>query len=166
MIKFQCTVSGAGFGFVYIMSYPKSDKVKIGHSLDPSTRASDIGGTLAPETPILEAYYWCSERREDVERKAHEIEMENRHNGEWFKVSVKQAMNAIEKAAKLVRVELICVHQNSILKPDFKNKTPGERAAWLELRKIQAQAGKESTGEYVTDGKSRLNFPSSTFKKK
>ncbi len=111
-MKFQCTVSGAGYGFVYIMSYPGSDKLKIGHSLNSTTHAADIGGTLAPETPVLEAYYWCSERREDVERKAHEIEGENRHNGEWFAISAESAMGVIGKAAKAVDVEIQLVFEN------------------------------------------------------
>ena len=116
-MRFQCTVSGAGYGFVYVMSYPRSEKVKIGHSLNPATRAASIGGTLAPETPVLEAYYWCSERREDVERKAHELEKENRHNGEWFKLSVERAMSVIEKAAKAANVEVQLVFENASRKP-------------------------------------------------
>lgn len=111
-MRFQCTVSGAGYGFVYIMSYPGSDKLKIGHSLNPTSRAADIGGTLAPEKPVLEAYYWCSERREDVERKAHEIGGGNRHNGEWFTISTEGAMHIIERAAKVVNVEIQLVFEN------------------------------------------------------
>lgn len=131
-MKFQCTVSGAGYGFVYIMSYPGSDKLKIGHSLYPTTRAADIGGTLAPETPVLEAYYWCSERREDVERKAHEIEKESRHNGEWFTISVENAMGVIEKAAKAVDVEIQLVFNQ---KPAFQKMTKEERAEWLAQKR-------------------------------
>lgn len=134
-MKFQCTVSGAGYGFVYIMSYPGSDKLKIGHSLNPTTRAADIGGTLAPETPVLEAYYWCSERREDVERKAHEIGGENRHNGEWFTISAENAMSVIEKAAKAVDVEIQLVFENSKRKPALKDMSKEERWKWLAQRR-------------------------------
>ena len=88
--KFTCTVSGPGYGFVYVMSYPGSDKIKIGHSLHPDTRASSIGGTLAPEDPVLEAYYWCSERRETVERQVHALARECRQKGEWFLITVDQ----------------------------------------------------------------------------
>lgn len=133
-MKFQCTVSGAGYGFVYIMSYPGSNKLKIGHSLNPSTRAAEIGGTLAPERPVLEAYYWCSERREDVERKAHEIEGRNRHNGEWFTLSAEDAMGVIVKAAKDVNVELQLIFDNCDRKPDFKTMTKEERSEWLSNR--------------------------------
>ena len=136
MIKFQCTVSGSGYGFVYIMSYPGSDKLKIGHSLNPTTRATDIGGTLAPETPVLEAYYWCSERREDVERRAHEIEGENRHNGEWFAVSVEQAKTVIEKAAKSAKVEIQLIFENTP-SLNLKDMTKEERREWLAQRRKQ-----------------------------
>lgn len=101
---FQGTISGAGYGYVYVMSYPNSDKVKIGHSLNPTTRAADIGGTLAPETPTVEAYFWCAERREAVEREAHRIAADSRHNGEWFALSIGQAMTTIQQAASRVGV--------------------------------------------------------------
>ena len=117
------------------MSYPGSEKLKIGHSLNPTTRAADIGGTLAPETPLLEAYYWCSERREDVERKAHEIERESRHNGEWFALSVEGAMSVIEKAAKTVDVEIQLVHENANRKPTLKDMTKEDRWKWLAQRR-------------------------------
>ena len=104
--SFQGTISGAGYGYVYVMSYPGSDKVKIGHTLNPTTRAADIGGTLAPETPIVEAYFWCAERREDVERAAHRIESATRCNGEWFKCSVAHALDVIKQAAGQVGVEV------------------------------------------------------------
>ena len=113
MRTFQGNVSGAGYGYVYVMSYPGSDKVKIGHALNPTSRAAEIGGTLAPETPIAEAYFWCSERREDVERKAHAIESANRCNGEWFKISVQRAVEVIQQAASVVGVSIQLVHDRN-----------------------------------------------------
>lgn len=76
-IKLQAAVTGRKYGYVYVLSYPGSDKLKIGHSLDPFDRAEDIGGTKAPENPIVEAFFWCSERREDVERAAHKMQRES-----------------------------------------------------------------------------------------
>lgn len=112
-VRFQGTISGDGYGYVYVMSYPGSDKVKIGHSLSPTVRAVDIGGTLAPETPVLEAYFWCSERREDVERKAHDIECTTRHNGEWFNISVERAMEVIRQAAHRAGVDIQLVYDRN-----------------------------------------------------
>jgi hypothetical protein len=112
-LSFSCTVSGPGYGFVYVMSYPGSDKVKIGHTLDPDTRAGTIGGTLAPEDPVLQAYYWCSENREAVERQAHARAKEYRQKGEWFLISVKDAMNAIELAGVELKIELKLVFEAS-----------------------------------------------------
>lgn len=86
--RLNVAVTGAGYGFVYVMSYPGSQMVKIGHSLDPTTRAMDIGGTLAPEEPVVEAYFWCTERRQDVERQAHRIRASVRQHGEWFQLDV------------------------------------------------------------------------------
>ena len=106
MQPFQGPISGAGYGFVYIMSYPGSDKVKIGHSLDPGTRTTQIGGTLAPEDPVLEVTYWCSKRRGDVEKTAHKLVADTRHNGEWFTLTVPCAMLTIVRAADIVGVEI------------------------------------------------------------
>lgn len=130
-MKFLGTISGSDYGYVYIMSYPNSKKYKIGHSLNPTTRAADIGGTLSPETPILEAYFWCSERRGDVERQAHEILKKFRSNGEWFNVSMDDAVRAIKQAATDTKVEI---------KQVFMNKKVGvfdtkeDRQAWLKER--------------------------------
>lgn len=106
-------VSGEGYGYVYIMSYPNSDKVKIGHSLSPVLRASQIGGTLAPEEPQIEVLFWCAERREAVERAAHQIAKNQRGNGEWFALSVAQAVSTVEQAAVDVQVTAIQVQVNT-----------------------------------------------------
>lgn len=105
-MNFQGQVTGPGYGFVYVMSYPGSGMVKIGHSLYPDTRASQIGGTLAPEEPVLESYFWCSERREAVERKAHALQASVRGNGEWFDISVTAAMQTIQEGAAQVSVPI------------------------------------------------------------
>jgi len=99
-------ITGEGYGYVYVMSYPGSDKVKIDHSLDPTTRAKEIGGTLAPEEPVVEAHYWCSERREDVERCVHRLRANVRANGEWFRLSVVEAVATIRQAASDVGVHV------------------------------------------------------------
>ena len=124
--SFTCTVSGPGYGFVYIMSYPGSDKVKIGHTLQPDTRARNIGGTLAPEDPVLEAYYWCSERREAVERRAHALANEFRQKGEWFLISVEGAMKAIQLAAVELDIKLKLVFEKS----NQKETTFKEQYKW------------------------------------
>lgn len=130
-MKFLGTISGHDYGYVYIMSYPKSNKYKIGHALNPTTRVADIGGTLAPETPILEAYFWCSERREDVERQAHEILKKFRSNGEWFSVSMDDAVKAIKQAAINASVEIKQVFMN---KQTGSFDTKEDRQAWLKER--------------------------------
>ena len=144
-VKFQATVSGKDFGYVYVLSYPGSDKLKIGHSLDPFDRAKDIGGTKAPENPLVEAFFWCSERREDVERSAHRLERDTRHNGEWFTVSIGQAINVIRKAADDVGVEVQLVYDRN----EYEKQAAAEEVAaqmadadakcLLELREIAAR---------------------------
>jgi hypothetical protein len=142
MDEFQAIVSGRKFGYVYVMSYPGSDKLKIGHSLDPFDRAEDIGGTKAPENPIVEAVFWCSERREDVERAAHKIEQTERHNGEWFNVSVERAMETIRNAAAKVNVQIQLVYDRGDLAKNAaaKNEIARQEADEARIRELALKA--------------------------
>lgn len=146
-MKFLGTISGSDYGYVYIMSYPNSKKYKIGHALNPTTRAADIGGTLAPETPTLEAYFWCSERREDVERQAHEILKKFRSNGEWFSVSMDDAVKAIKQAAINASVEIKQVFMN---KQTGSFDTKEDRQAWLRER-LESKKSPLGSGGYGYD---------------
>ncbi len=137
-VKFQATVSGRKFGYVYVLSYPGSDKLKIGHSLDPFDRAEDIGGTKAPDNPVVEAFFWCAERREDVERAAHKLEQGTRHNGEWFDISVAQAMATIRKASEQVNVEIQLVYDRDDCERRAAKELETERQA-LAQADIEAQ---------------------------
>jgi hypothetical protein len=107
-------ISGEGYGFVYVMSYPGSNLVKIGHALWPTSRARDIGGTLAPEQPKLEVCFRCAERREDDERRTHSLLSSQRRNGEWFLVSISRAITTIESAARDVSIEIELVQGLSL----------------------------------------------------
>lgn len=131
-LRFQATVSGDGFGYVYVMSYPGSSKVKIGHALSPTIRASDIGGTLAPEQPSIEALFWCAERREDVERAAHRLEKSNRRNGEWFEISVEQALVTIQSAADSQKIEIQFVYDRLDYSERLREEMDAQDAAEKE----------------------------------
>ena len=93
-------ITGPDYGFVYVMSYPNHDHLKIGHSLDPIGRANDIGGTKGPEKPIVVALFWCSQDRQKIERKAHSALQHKRGNGEWFDVDLATAIKTIEQQGK------------------------------------------------------------------
>ena len=112
-LNHAATVTGEGYGYVYVMSYPGSDKVKIGHTLNPSVRAKNIGGTLAPEQPVIELLFWCSERREDVERAAHKRLADYRHNGEWFTIGISRALEVVRQAASKVGLAAELVHDRN-----------------------------------------------------
>lgn len=139
---FQATITGAECGYVYVMSYPGSNKIKIGHSKDPISRAADIGGTLAPETPIVEAYFWCSERREAVERMAHKIEAADRYNGEWFSISVERAVQTIKQAGAAVAVQMKLVYDRNDWATKAKATPEAKRLAEHEAAKKAAEEAK------------------------
>jgi len=133
-VKFNATVSGPDFGYVYVLSYPGSKKLKIGHSLDPFNRAKDIGGTKAPENPHVEAFFWCSERREDVERGAHRLAHSSRHNGEWFDISIDRALDVIRDAAINARVEVQLVYDLN----ETEKKIKAQQEVDVELARLDA----------------------------
>jgi hypothetical protein len=133
-VKFNAAVSGPDFGYVYVLSYPGSNKLKIGHSLDPFNRAKDIGGTKAPENPHVEAFFWCSERREDVERGAHRLAHSSRHNGEWFDISIDRALDVIRDAAINARVEVQLVYDLS----ETEKKIKAQQEVDVELARLDA----------------------------
>lgn len=91
---------GEGHGFVYVMSYPGDTLLKIGHANNVEARVKEIGGTMAPRNPIPVASFFCAKRRHLVEQAAHRLLADRRRNGEWFEVTVAQAMGAIREGAK------------------------------------------------------------------
>lgn len=137
--KFQAIVSGPGYGYVYVMSYPGDNKLKIGHSLDPFDRAKDIGGTKAPLEPVVEAFFWCSERREAVERASHRLENSARQNGEWFDISIERALEAIRSAARLENVEVQLVYDRNEITKLALAKEKIQRQAMLKVEEAQRQ---------------------------
>lgn len=148
-IKFNATVSGPDFGYVYVLSYPGSNKLKIGHSLEPFNRAKDIGGTKAPENPLVEAFFWCSERREDVERAAHRLADSSRYNGEWFVISIDHALDVIRDAAVKVGVEVQLVYDLS--ETEKKKKIKVQQEVDLELNRLDAIKKAEKKAERLAE---------------
>lgn len=92
--------AAAPAGFVYAMSYPDDrHHIKIGFTNNPTQRVRDIGGTLAPKNPQIEALYFAPEAPQRIERAVHRRLGECRVNGEWFRVGAADAADAIERAA-------------------------------------------------------------------
>ena len=88
-------------GFIYILSNPSFEELKIGQTAtDPKSRAAQLYTTGVP-TPFSLAYYALVDDYENIERKTH-LELEQfRHNTsrEFFVVDLKTAINAIRRAA-------------------------------------------------------------------
>lgn len=83
--------------FVYIIS--ASVYCKVGRSNNPTKRLSEIA-TGCPVVPCLEHFVEC-EMAEHVEALSHSLLDAYRSNGEWFRVSVDDAKQAVEQARKL-----------------------------------------------------------------
>jgi len=104
-------------GFVYVLSYPGDPwRLKVGYASDPRARAKNIGGTLAPQAPKIEALYFVADEPQRVERAAHRRLRECRCNGEWFRCGLADARDAIERAAALLGVALVEVETSQVLR--------------------------------------------------
>lgn len=86
-------------GFVYIITHPAwPDFLKIGHAINPESRLRDYQ-TYCPQRAFrLEHAVYCTDRRE-AEAAVHERFARDRAAGEWFRVSLEEARDALNAVA-------------------------------------------------------------------
>jgi hypothetical protein len=82
---------------VYVMR-SENGLVKIGRSRNPEKRRKALQATSG--FPVELIHHWPSEAPSTVERAAHLLLSEHRKAGEWFDVSVEDAVAAIENAVQ------------------------------------------------------------------
>lgn len=84
-------------GAVYVMSHHAlPGMVKVGKSRDPFARLSDANVWCPLKGWVLEFYEWFDDSRQ-AEFNVHvKLGLENRRGGEWFAVSVTQAIEEIQ----------------------------------------------------------------------
>jgi len=151
------------------MSYPGSDKVKIAHTLDPALHTAQSGAALAPEEPVMERTYWCSERCIAVEQAAHGQVAAQRHRGEWFQVSIAEADLAIVQAAGQLGVEIKKVFDREDQGPELAGQRQREQARLralalpalqTELRGAHARFSAREENEGIAPNELRQRFES------
>jgi len=89
------------------MSYPGDpDHLKVGHtSRTPRARACEIGGTMAPKTPVVEVSWWCADARR-LEKLTHHRLRDVRVNGEWFRETLAGIEDAVEHVAEVYGIHI------------------------------------------------------------
>ncbi len=88
-----------GYGYVYVMSNPSMPGiVKIGRSIDPNRRGSELQSTGVP-TPFKIEYAAMVRDMSKVERELHERFASQRvnRNREFFNLPVDEAVNAVRR---------------------------------------------------------------------
>lgn len=75
--------------------------VKIGISVDPHTRKITVGREVRQPVDVSFSIPLRSDARK-VEVAAHKLLREKHETGEWFLVSVEEAMNAVSQAVRIV----------------------------------------------------------------
>ena len=150
-LRHAANVTGSGAGYVYVLSYPGSDKVKIGHTNDMDRRARELGGgTIGPNDPIVEICIWCSEGREKVERLTHKHAHQHRHNGEWFAMTPSVALDAVRNAAQCLHVEHVIAFDRTEHEVQAERaRVASAHAAARERKRAEAEAEREAVAERV-----------------
>lgn len=75
--------------------------VKIGMSADPKQRQISVGREVKQSVDLMFSIPLRSDARE-VEKIAHKLLLDKRETGEWFLVSVEEAMWAISHAVEII----------------------------------------------------------------
>jgi hypothetical protein len=68
-----------------------------------------------------------------VERKAHSIQAAHRHKGEWFNLTVTEAMAAVITAARAVNVQIQLVFDRQEHEAAMRREREADRARWAEM---------------------------------
>lgn len=82
-------------GYIYVMD--RGDARKIGFSSRPEVRAFEVAASLLTPVNLIHSVYVDAPR--DSERAAHYRLKKCRLDGEWFDVSIDEAIDAVEWAA-------------------------------------------------------------------
>lgn len=90
------TSKGAS-GRVYVMTFPMHDRIKVGISRQPASRAKQINGSVAFESE------WIESAAVTVEREVHRLLSQHRVHGEYFAVTIEQAAAAIAEALRALK---------------------------------------------------------------
>ncbi len=129
---------------IYIIGEPGSDVLKIGISVNPAHRLRDIKISNPSDVEVLWEQAVDNARR--VERNVHLVLVDLRIRGEWFKVSLREAVAVVEKI---------------IAKEPENEKEERRVAAWEALaREAAAECqNDDDTIEYLSKRAKRLRFP-------
>lgn len=87
---------------VYIMQR-EDGLIKIGRSRTPSYRRRAVQAQVKQKVELLKFFPVGDLPSHCVERKAHDLLLENRIIGEWFETSFQQAVDAIKTAISFVK---------------------------------------------------------------
>jgi hypothetical protein len=93
--------------WLYCLSYPGDrDHLKVGYTQrTPRARAAEIGGTMAPKTPVVEVAWECDDARR-LESLVHRRLQSVRVNGEWFNETVAGIEDAVERIAEVHSIRI------------------------------------------------------------
>lgn len=96
--------------FVYVIQHDEAGPVKIGQAASPIARLAQLQAS-SPVEMHLRAAIACKGMNA-VERRAHKIAAEQRLRGEWFDLSVLEAVETILRAASFEKVAILPVWED------------------------------------------------------
>lgn len=86
---------------IYVLG-PAGGPYKVGHSVEPTTRLATLQIGRESRLIMHHCAHYEGVRACHLEKFAHRLLAEHRINGEWFDVSISQAIDAIELAHRIL----------------------------------------------------------------
>ena len=133
-------------GYVYICRREKSASglVKIGHTDDLERRVAEFNReTGADSKMILEVAFACAaDLRHSLERAAHRLGHKHRSRGEWFRLSLDEAVETVHAAAADLGINAAICYRRGQLQEDtdrIRRKHDQEYAALCLQREAKAK---------------------------
>jgi len=83
-------------GYVYLIGSPVFGWYKIGKSISPEIRVTDIGVLLPFKIHVIGV--WGAANHHQMEKALHEIHKDKRINGEWFEFEKKEVYEKVFNA--------------------------------------------------------------------
>ena len=143
-------------GYVYLIGTPIFGWYKIGKSIQPTVRVSQLGILLPFKISVIAV--WSATNHHLMEKTLHEIHAANRINGEWFEFSKSEVFKIIDSIPAESMVDKLNLENFSNVAKDVKlekriigvrtenlrgNFTPEERAAKRDIAIEQHRLKKE-----------------------
>lgn len=156
-------------GYVYLIGSPTFGWYKIGKSISPEIRVTDIGVLLPFKIHVIGV--WGAANHHEMEKALHEIHKSKRINGEWFEFEKKEVyekvFNAIPVETRIYPTENLTGYLDKFTNIDADTKR-SNKVLGIKVQKLRGNFTPEEREQKRQDAiakqkekkelKAKLNF--------